>query len=186
MLKIELILLHVHGTILGLAQKGPSPVLCYFVCLLYSWFILLPLLYPTMCLSCAPGHLCIFGKIDGGFGICMLWQRLASCSSHPFSSSWEISRTLSRLPLFLSGAMWLNLANWMVVELRCATSVTWVLKFSYAQSPMLFPLWPLSIWPWKLHIEDDGAKRWKELEHHLEESHPPIRNICFRFHMSEK
>lgn len=96
----------------------------------------------------------------------------------PIFSLWEICWTLSQLPLFL------RVIKWMIVELRCATPTTSLLKFSYARSPMLFPIWPWSIRPWKLHLE--RTRRWKEPEHHLEESHPPIRSICFGCLVSEK
>ena len=158
-------------------MKGPSPVLYYFVCFLYSWFILqCPLQLHNMFVvfSWTPGYP---WQSRWWFWYVFLAET-ASWSSHPFSSLWENSWTLSQLPLFLS------VIKWMIAELRCATPMTWFLKFSYAQSPMLFPIWPLSIRPWKLHLE--RARRWKEPEHHLEESHPPIRSICFEYLVSEK
>ena len=159
-------------------MKGPSPVLYYFVCFLYSWFILqCPLQLHNMFVVFPWTPVYPWQNRWWFWYMCVLAET-ASWSSHPFSSLWENSWTLSQLPLFLS------VIKWMIAELRCATAMTWFLKFSYAQSPMLFPIWPLSIRPWKLHLE--RARRWKEPEHHLEESHPPIRSICFEYLVSEK
>lgn len=62
--------------LLGLVHERP---LLFFVILFVSF---IPDSYFsfsysfTTYLLCLPGHLCILGKIDGGFGICMFWQRL--------------------------------------------------------------------------------------------------------------
>jgi len=87
-----------------------------------------------------------------------------------------------QLPSCLSVATGLNLASWMIAELMCATC-----RFGSLYFPMHSPLLStmatfmhLHMWPWKLHAEDAGTKRWREprsLKHHLEKSHPPISDV---------